>query len=124
LPDLSGLFRRFKKMKNVDYKKQSEKYFMDAKKLLAKTCLRAATHRQEDFAQASEKLWGASATMVKAVAESSGLYHNGHRELFKVDVASHFIWDEIDKLSKKTKDDELLTLFHIASSLHINFYDS
>ena len=97
---------------------------MDAKKLLAKTCLRAATHRQEDFAQASEKLWGASATMVKAVAESSGLYHNGPRELFKVDVASHFIWDEIDKLSKKTKDDELLTLFHIASSLHINFYEN
>ncbi|MCL4417818.1 MAG: PaREP1 family protein, partial [Actinobacteria bacterium] len=91
-------------IQNTDYKKQSEKYFSDAKKLLAK----------KDFAQASEKLWGASATMVKAVAENYKLYHNGHRELFKV----------IDTLTKKTKDDELLTLFHIASSLHINFYEN
>lgn len=91
-------------MKNLNYKKLSEKYFKDAEKLLNK----------KELVQASEKLWGATATMVKAVAKNYKLYHNGHRELFKV----------IDVLANKTKDNELLTLFHIASSLHINFYEN
>ena len=68
---------------------------------------------QDDLLQASEKLWGASAHMVKAVAEFRGWQHGGHRDLF----------DVVNRLAKETGDLELRPLFHIANSLHSNFYE-
>ena len=68
----------------------------------------------EDLLQASEKLWGASAHMIKAVAEARGWQHNGHRELFQV----------VNRLVDETGDQEFRDLFDIADSLHINFYEN
>lgn len=90
--------------KKERYQKQSWKYFKDGKALLS----------SKDFAQASEKLWGASATMVKAAAEHYRLKHDGHAQLFKV----------VDAVAKKTHDDDMITFFHIANSLHVNFYEN
>lgn len=90
--------------KLLNYKTQSLKYLADAEELLNKG----------DFAQASEKLWGATASLVKAVAESKNLVHNGHAQLFKI----------VNFLSKETGDDEINKLFHFANSLHVNFYEN
>jgi hypothetical protein len=69
--------------------------------------------RNSDYPQASEKLWGATAEMVKAVAEARGWPHNGHYQLFSV----------INCLADETGDSELPTLFRAASALHTNFYE-
>ncbi len=66
-----------------------------------------------DLVQASEKGWGAAAQMVKASAEARGWRHDGHGELFGA----------IDRLAIEAGDEQLLDLFHIANSLHVNFYE-
>ena len=66
-----------------------------------------------DLLQASEKLWGAVAHMVKAAAESRGWEHSNHRALYRV----------INRLAGETGDSELRDLFLIASQLHANFYE-
>ena len=68
---------------------------------------------QDDLLQASEKLWGAAAHMVKSVAEVRGWQHGGHRNLF----------DVVNRLAEETGDLELRPLFDIANSLHSNFYE-
>ena len=68
---------------------------------------------REDYRQASEKLWGAAAVTVKAVAEKRGWEHDGHRLLYQV----------IRRLSDETGDLELSLLFRAAGQLHINFYE-
>jgi hypothetical protein len=68
---------------------------------------------QGDLIQASEKLWGAAAQKVKAVAESRGWSHHGHRELFRV----------VSRLAQETGDTEIRNLFRLADSLHTNFYE-
>ena len=68
---------------------------------------------QDDLLQASEKLWGAAAHMVKSVAEVRGWQHGGHRDLF----------DVVNRLAEETGDLELRPLFHIANSLHSTFYE-
>lgn len=67
-----------------------------------------------NYIQASEKLWGASAHLVKAIAEKRGWKHDGHAELFKV----------IRRLVEETGDKELSSLFRIANQLHTNFYEN
>lgn len=67
-----------------------------------------------DYLQASEKLWGAAAHMVKGVAERRGWRHGGHRELFEA----------VGHLAQETGDEDLKVSFQIASSLHQNFYES
>ena len=69
---------------------------------------------QEDLLQASEKLWGAAAHMVKAVAEGRGWEHSGHRDLFRV----------ANRLAQEAGQPEIRGLFSIASSLHSNFYEN
>lgn len=54
------------------YARLSEKYLKEADDPLAKG----------DYVQASEKLWGAAALMVKAVAASRGVSISSHGELF------------------------------------------
>ena len=66
-----------------------------------------------DLLQASEKLWGASAQMVKALASSRGWEHSSHRSLFQA----------IDRLASETQDGELRDLFLEAGQFHTNFYE-
>ena len=74
----------------------------------------AQTALQEDNAiQASEKLWGAAAQAVKAVAEARGWPHGSHRELYNV----------IARLRQETDHSRLAELFAIANALHQNFYE-
>lgn len=67
-----------------------------------------------DLLQASEKLWGAAAQMVKAVAERKGWAHDSHRALSQV----------VNRLAQETGDRALRSSFQIAQSLHFNFYEN
>jgi hypothetical protein len=69
---------------------------------------------QGELVQASEKLWGAAAQMVKSVAERRGWSHTSHRELFQV----------VNRLAQEIGDSEVRRLFQIANSLHTNFYEN
>ena len=82
----------------------SREFFTKAEQALA----------EDDLLQSSEKLWGAAAHMVKAVAEGRGWEHSGHRELFQV----------VNRLANESGDPELRHLFHVANSLHSNFYEN
>jgi hypothetical protein len=66
-----------------------------------------------DFLQAGEKVWGAAAHAVKAVAELRGWNHHSHQRLY--DVANQ-IADEWDR-------PELRLLFTSAGTMHDNFYE-
>ena len=66
-----------------------------------------------DLLQASEKGWGATARMVKAVAETRGWRHNGHADLYRV----------INRLADELPDQRLRNLFRSANDLHQNFYE-
>ena len=67
-----------------------------------------------DFVQASEKGWGATAQIVKAIAQERGWRHFSHRDLY---IA-------LDLLHQETGDAELANLFNAGSSLHVNFYEN
>ncbi len=67
-----------------------------------------------DARQASEKGWGAAAQAVKAVAESRGWEHKSHFTLFEA----------VRLLARETDNEDLNTLFHVANSLHGNFYEN
>ena len=69
---------------------------------------------QGDTRQASEKGWGAAARIVKAIAESRGWTHGGHGQLFTA----------VRNLREETGDEEIGRLFHVANSLHNNFYEN
>ena len=68
----------------------------------------------EDWAQASEKGWGAAAEMVKAIAEERGWPHRSHRLLSEI----------AEDLADETGDENLSRWFQVASGLHINFYEN
>lgn len=67
-----------------------------------------------DLVQASEKLWGAAAQAVKAVAERHGWPHRSHRELFAV----------VRRCVQETGDDDLRSSSQVANALHMNFYEN
>ena len=67
-----------------------------------------------DFVQASEKGWGATAQILKAIAQERGWRHFSHRDLY---IA-------LDLLHQETGDAELADLFNAGSSLHVNFYEN
>ena len=90
---------------------EQENYCAASNELLAQAHEELA---QGDTRQASEKGWGAAAQMVKAVAEQRGLPHNGHALLYEV----------VRALVEETGDAQLGNLFHVASSLHQNFYEN
>jgi len=69
---------------------------------------------KENFSQASEKLWGAAAEAVKAVAAVKGIELRGHRDL----------WEFVTELDKGRPEWDLLNLFQAANSLHMNFYEN
>ena len=66
-----------------------------------------------DLLQASEKGWGATAQMIKAIAEERDWRHQSHGDLFRV----------ISRLVAETSDSRLRILFRSANSLHQNFYE-
>ena len=86
-------------------------------------CRREAAHLLEqahqeldrgDVRQASEKGWGAAAQAVKALAEDRGWQHKSHAALF----------DAVSRLAREADHDDLKSLFHVANSLHSNFYEN
>lgn len=66
-----------------------------------------------DFIQCSEKFWGASAHMLKSIAENRGWPHNSHRHFFRI----------VQRLTQETGNKEIVDLFVSANSLHSNFYE-
>ncbi|MCY3538684.1 MAG: hypothetical protein OXH10_02315 [bacterium] len=66
-----------------------------------------------DRRQASEKGWGATAQMVKAVAEDRGWRHQTHAALFSV----------VNRIMKETEDEVIGKRFRSANALHQNFYE-
>lgn len=66
-----------------------------------------------DYVQAGEKLWGAAAEMVKAVAARRGIELRVHRSI------SEFV----SRLHKENPRLGLAEDFHIANNLHTNFYE-
>ena len=85
------------------YWKKSRVYLAQAEEELAK----------DDLCQASEKGWGAAASIVKAVASERRWGHRSHRSLFRV----------VDRLTEETRDEELRTEFALAGMLDTNFYE-
>jgi len=82
----------------------SEKYMHEAEDLLAR----------KDYAQASEKAWGAASQMVKALAAKEGKELRSHASL----------WEYVDEIAEKLGDIELRHLWGRANNLHQNFYES
>ncbi len=80
------------------------KYLQDAKALLDK----------QDYVQASEKLWGAVAQIIKAIALNRGKRLRTHTAINTYIV----------QLAKELNDASLLDAFSIANSLHQNFYEN
>lgn len=88
----------------------AEKYIRTSRRFLAQAHEEFA---KGDMLQASEKAWGAAAQAVKATAEQRGWEHGTHARLF----------ENINRISRETGDAELHVLFHVANSLHQNFYE-
>ena len=81
-----------------------------------------------DFVQASEKGWGATAQIVKAIAQERGWPHDSHAEL-----ATLFLYQIVNELRHETGDAELAIpiqrLWHKWSTtcfrtLFVNFYEN
>lgn len=85
------------------YQRLNGKYLKEAEELLEKN----------DLPQASEKLWGAAAEMIKAVAAKRGMTLGTHRSLAVFLV----------RLSEEHPELDLVRGFDAAESLHINFYE-
>ena len=66
-----------------------------------------------DTRQASEKGWGATAQMLKAIAQQDGIPHHSHAALARIASDVH----------AQTGDDAIATWFAIAQNLHVNFYE-
>ena len=66
-----------------------------------------------DTRQASEKGWGATAQILKAIVQRDGVPHHSHASLSQTASRVH----------RQTGDDDIATWFGIAQSLHVNFYE-
>ena len=86
------------------YKQASEHFLAQARQELA----------EGDLPQASEKGWGATAQMFKAIAEQRGWEHNRHRHYLRI----------ASRLRAETGDGDIRRLFGSASLLHENFYEN
>ena len=69
--------------------------------------------RDGDLLQASEKGWGASAQIVKALADERGINHRHHAVLQEI----------VESPVRETGDIEFDMLFDSAQGLHRNFYE-
>ena len=86
-----------------EYLRLNGKYLAEAERLL----------EAGDYAQASEKLWGAAAEIIKAVAAKRGKTLGTHRSLGEF----------LTELDEEKPEWELLRDFNAANSLHMNFYE-
>lgn len=66
-----------------------------------------------DYVQASEKLWGAAAQVVKAVAAKRGRALGMHRSLSQL----------VEELHQQHPSWGLIDAFAHANNLHVNFYE-
>ena len=77
-----------------------------------------APARQElaagDLAQASEKGWGATAQILKAIAEHRGWEHSRHRRYHRI----------VSRIRAETGDGDIRRRFNTASARHGNFYEN
>ena len=92
------------KSSQAEYLRLNGKYMAEAERLLA----------EENYPQASEKLWGATAEIVKAIAANRGVEIGTHRS----------IGEYVSKLAKEKPSWYLIQAFSIASALHTNFYEN
>ena len=84
---------------------EDDRYFAASQDLLQ----RAQEALDEgDLVQASEKGWGATAQIVKAVAERKGWAHGDYRDLAKA----------VNRLAEETEDLPFAMLFYGAYNLH------
>jgi len=86
------------------YRALSEKYLAESQEFWDK----------RDLVQTSEKLWGAVSLAIKAVAARRGLRLEKHGSL----------WEFVSRLAEESEDKEVISSFHIANSLHRNFYEN
>ena len=91
-------------MTTQQYQQASERFLAQARRELA----------AGDLAQASEKGWGATAQMLKAIAEQRGWEHNRHRHYHTT----------ASRLRAETGDGDIFRLFAVAGALHENFYEN
>jgi len=68
----------------------------------------------QDYVQASEKLWGATEQIIKAIALKRGKRLRSHVSINRYVV----------EISKELGDNSILDSFSIANSLHQNFYEN
>jgi len=66
-----------------------------------------------DGVQASEKAWGAATQVLKAVAAREGKELRSHA----------LLWSFVSELREKRGDEEMAVWWHMANSLHTNFYE-
>ncbi|MFQ6077066.1 MAG: PaREP1 family protein [Candidatus Bathyarchaeia archaeon] len=85
------------------HSKLCEKYLNDGRKLLD----------EGDYPQASEKFWGATTQMVKALGAKRGETLDTYAKL----------WGFVGRLVEETRDKELRRLWAGANALHKNFYE-
>ena len=69
--------------------------------------------REGDLLQASEKGWGATSLMVKAVAETRGWPNSTHGDLYRA----------VEQIAEESGNQHIGRLFRSASALHQNFYE-
>ena len=70
--------------------------------------------KQKEFQKAGEMMWGAMASILKAIAAKKGKKVVGHSQLFSL----------ASQLSKNLDNKQIYTAFLEASHLHKNFYES
>lgn len=69
--------------------------------------------KQKNYSQVSEKLWGATATITKAIAASR------NKTIRSRDGVTFYL----ASISKELKDKSILDIVSIANSMHQNFYE-
>lgn len=69
--------------------------------------------KQKNYSQVSEKLWGATATITKAIAASR------NKTIRSRDGIAFYL----ASISKELKDKSILDIVSIANSMHQNFYE-
>ena len=91
-------------MMTQQYQQASERFLAQARHELS----------DGDLAQASENGWGATAQMLKAIAEQRDWEHHRHRHYHRA----------ASRIRAETGDGEIRPLFDSASALHENFYEN
>ena len=90
-------------MTSQQYRQASERFLAQARHEFA----------DGDLAQASEKGWGATAQILKAIAEQRGWERHRYRHYHRA----------ASRIRAETGDGEIRRLFDSASALHENFYE-